>query len=214
MGKLNNALLSGTSGVVGPVVILKLGDTEIIRKRPKKSNIPPSPKKALTNLRMRSASRFVAGYLSFANTYFGERIGLSSRYNLAIKTILDATRLDYENQTLIKDFSAMAFAIGRLETITLTSLISPSPSKIKIDWHSNPLLSAARDKDQIIILFYCEEEESPHLLWSTTTRADKTITFTILEKYQSKTLHIWLSLCSQDHKSVATSQYLGTISVT
>jgi len=76
-------------------VIANVFGIEISRIRPKKNDKPATPKQALVKEHMKLSALFISGYKSFASQYFGERIGLKSRYNLAMTNIMNAYHIDF-----------------------------------------------------------------------------------------------------------------------
>lgn len=95
MGKLNDSLLSGSSGRTGRLVVANVSGTEILRVRPRKRTGQPSAKQLLIQERMKQCYDFILPYKAFASLYFGYRTGMRSSYNQAITNLLNAFKLDF-----------------------------------------------------------------------------------------------------------------------
>lgn len=213
MGKLHNALLSGSTGRTGSVVVVKIDNIEIIRSRPKKSTKEISPKRKLTLLRMQWASKFVSVYTSFANQYFGERSGLKSRYNFAIKNVLDASILEYDTMSLRRNYAQIQFAKGPLAPIMVTSVTSNIASSVSIQWIDNSDDSKTLATDSINILYYTDTEDKPKFLQNIALRKDGKSDIPLLNKYQGLTLHLWICTSSDSSGKASDSEYLGTVKI-
>jgi len=213
MGKVTDSILGGTTGRTGRIVIANVFGTEISRIRPKKSDKPATPKQVLVKDRMKLSAMFISGYKSFASSYFGQRSGMRSRYNMAMTNIMNAYKIDFTALSINRVNEDIIFSKGDLPEVPLNSLTSATPSTFTVLWEDNSDGTDALATDLICILYCAEDEDRPKLLRGIATRADGTVTVTLLSKYAGKTIHVWLCLLNAEGKRVSISEYVGNVVV-
>jgi len=213
MGKVTDSILGGTTGRTGRIVIANVFGTEISRIRPKKNDKPATPKQALVKERMKLSALFISGYKSFASQYFGERIGLKSRYNLAMTNIMNAYHIDFIALSIDRTNEEIMFSKGDLPEVALSGLNSATTSTFTVTWEDNSDGTDALPIDEICILYCADDEKRPKLLRNIATRADGSATVSLLNKYVGKTVNVWLCLLRADGTKVSISDYVGSVVV-
>jgi len=195
MGKLNDSLLSGSTGRTGRLVVANVAGTEILRVRPKKRTSGPSPKQLLIQDRMKQCYAFILPYKGFASLYFGTKQGMRSCYNQAITNLL------------------IQFARGSLLAAIPTGLSSPSAGSFTVEWYNNAAGDPDRETDQLQLLYVAEGEKSPLFIENMGERRDTTLTVNIPPNLQGKMIHVWITFRSQDMIQVSLSSYFGSVMV-
>lgn len=213
MGKLNDSLLSGSTGRTGRLVVANVGGVEVLRVRPKKSTKPPSTKQLLIQERMKQCYDFIIPYKAYASTFFGYKFAMRSRYNLAISNLLKAFKLQYDSNTIIRTYPEIDFSQGSLLTVIPTGLLSDNPQELKIDWRNNSGGNATRETDLLQVLVVGEEDKRPIFLEDVAKRLVGTVSIMVPPNFSQKTVHVWLAFKAADLSSASNSVYVGTITV-
>ena len=211
MGKLNDSLLSGSSGRTGRLVVANVSGTEILRARPRKRTGQATPKQLLVQSRMTKAYNFVSAYTPFAKDYFGKRIGMRSRFNQAMTNVLDAFKLDFLILTITPVFTEIEFARGPLLAAVPTALTVALAGSFTVDWFNNAAGNLDREADELQILYYAENEKKPIFLENAGLRADGTIDIPVAPTLQGKTIHVWIAFRSTILLEASTSAYVGSV---
>ena len=211
MGKLNDSLLSGSSGRTGRLVVANVSGTEILRARPRKRTGQATPKQLLVQNRMTQAYNFVSAYSAFAKDYFGKRVGMRSRFNQAMTNVLAAFKLDFLTLTIVPVYSEIEFARGSLLAANPTALTATVAGNFTIDWFNNAAGNPEREIDELQVLYYAVDEKKPIFLENAGLRADGTIDIPVAPTLQGKTLHVWIAFRSTVLMEASTSAYVGTV---
>ncbi|MDK7675613.1 DUF6266 family protein [Weeksella virosa] len=211
MGKINDSLLSGTSGRTGRIVVANVFGNEISKIRPRKRTKKPSQKQALIQLRMKKCAEFMASYRSFACSHYGKRVGMNSCYNLAMTNLLENFSIDYDTQTFNINYPTIYFAKGNLMGIIGVTFNMPSNDTLEINWQNNAGSITERENDWLQVLIATEGEANTIFLENAAKRSAETFTAIIPSIQSGKTIHLWLSFRSEDNSEVANSFYAGTL---
>lgn len=211
MGKLNDSLLSGSSGRTGRLVVANVAGTEILRVRPRKKTTPPSPKQALIQERMKKCYDFLLPYKGYASVYFGYRQGMRSSYNQAITNLLNAFKLDFALMNITPLFPEIEFSLGNLLAAVPTGIESSVAGALTVDWYNNAGGNPDRLADQLQLLYYDESQKSPVFLENLGERTDTTVTVNVPPYMSGKEVHVWIAFRSQDGMEVSISAYAGSV---
>ena len=213
MGKLNDSLLSGSSGRTGRLVVANVSGTEILRVRPRKSSTKPSAKQVLIQDRMKMCYDFIMPYKAFASVYFGYKIGMRSCYNQAITNLLNAYKLDYVQNKITPEYPEIMFSMGALLAAVPTGISSPAAGTLQIDWYNNAGTNIDNEVDQMILLFVAEGAKSPILMENLADRKDATTSVSVPPNLVGKKVHAWITFRSQNLLEVSVSSYVGSVTI-
>lgn len=213
MGKLNDSLLSGSSGRTGRLVVANVAGTEILRVRPRKKISAPSSKQLLIQDRMRQCYDFILPYKGFASLYFGTKVGMRSCYNQAITNLLNAYKLDFTLLTITPEYTEIEFARGNLLAPIPTGLTSPAAGSFEVEWYNNAAGDPDRETDQLQLLYMAEGQKSPVFIENMGERIDTTLTVTVPPNLQGKMVHVWIAFRALDMMQVSLSAYVGSVMV-
>ena len=83
MAEIKKGILGGFSGKVGTVVGVNWRGKDIIRSLPKKSKKRPTDLQLMQQIKFKKVIGFLQPIRPVLNLYFGNRVGLKSRYNIA-----------------------------------------------------------------------------------------------------------------------------------
>ena len=213
MSKLTDSLLSGSSGSIGRLVVANVYGTEILKSRPRKRSSAPSPKQQLVQNRMKMCGNFIASYRDFAKLYYGQRIGLKSRFNQAMTNLMNGHILNYTLMTITPDYPFLEFSKGNLPGIMSAALSTPAAATVKIDWTDNSGADPVRSTDKLQILYLAEDSQKTVFLQTGSERLDTTHSISLPAFLSGKNVHVWACFLSESGFEVSTSQYLGSIAV-
>jgi len=213
MGKVTDSVLGGTKGRTGRIVIANVNGTEISKTRPRLTDKPSTSKQTLVKSRMTIASEFVSGYKSFALKHFGQRTGLSSRYNKATGNVIKAYKLNYAANSIDRENSEILFSKGDLEGLYLNDLTASAALSFELTWDDNTDDEDAFGTDQVYVLYCAEDEHRPRLVRNIATRADGSANVSVMRRYRGKTLDVWVCALDADGERVSLSEYAGTVTV-
>lgn len=210
MAKLINSLLSGSSGKIGKIVVVQLGDQEIIRALPKKRS-SSSVQQLLVQHRMKIVYAFLSGYENYARKFFGQKVGVRSCYNFAMTSVLKAFKLDYENNRINPVYSEIEFSSGTLLPPIPAQLTSANSESLTLAWIDNAAENPECSADQLQILYCSEGEKTPVFIENAAKRRDTTFTITLPSSLSGITLHVWMAFRTITHTEVSASAYVGSI---
>lgn len=214
MGKLQDSLLSGSSGRTGRLVVANFAGTEILRVRPRKRTGDPTPKQALVQNRMKLSYDFILPYKNYAAKYFGTRSGMKSRYNYAITNILNAYKIDFDALTITLMFNEIEFSRGNLLAAIPTGLSSPVAGSLVIDWFDNSAAEPERLTDQLQLLYFADDELKPIFMENIAERQDATQSISVPPNLIGKTVHVWIAFRDVLLTDVSSSSYVGSVLIT
>lgn len=213
MGKLNDSLLSGSSGRTGRLVVANVAGTEILRVRPRKKTKEPSAKQLLIQERMKKCYDFILPYKAYASLYFGYRQGMRSSYNQAITNLLNSFKIDFNLMTIIPDFPEIQFSNGSLLAPIPTDIRSDNPAEITVEWYNNAAGNPDRLTDKLQLLYYDSTQKSPVFLGNMAERTDTQITVNVPPYLTGKELQVWIAFLSEDGMQASVSSYAGSVLV-
>lgn len=211
MGKLNDSLLSGSTGRTGRLVVANVSGTEILRVRPRKRTTPPTPKQALIQLRVKKAYDFILPYKAYASAYFGMRVGMRSCYNLAITNIINAYKLNFITMELNLIPSEVEFSHGSHLGAVPTGLSAATAGSFDIEWYNNSGGDQDKESDQLQVLYLAEGEYKPIFLENLAQRIDASATIPVAPNLQGKMIQVWIAFRTVDLMMASTSSYVGNV---
>ena len=211
MGKLNDSLLSGSSGRTGRLVVANVAGLEILKHRPRRRQATTNPRQLLIQQRMKVAYSFLTSYKHFATLYFGRKIGMRSQYNLAMANVLTAFKLDYTLMQIIPTYSEIAFARGTRHQAIATGLVSSAPNSFELQWMDNSGGNPLLQSDMAQILYAAEGENTSVFLGDIATRLETSYTASLTPDWSGKTVHVWLAFLAADGSAVSNSVYAGSV---
>lgn len=213
MGKLNDSLLSGSSGRTGRLVVANVDGTEILRVRPRKKTKTPSPKQLLIQERMKKCYDFILPYKGYASVYFGYRQGMRSCYNQAITNLLNAFKLDFALMTIVPAYPEVQFSNGNLLAPIPTGLSSAAAGTFTVEWYNNAAGDPDRLADQLQLLYFDETQKGPVFLGNMAERTDTTLTVSVPPYMSGRHVHVWIAFLSPDGIESSLSSYAGSIEI-
>ncbi len=212
MAKLINSILSGSSGKIGKLVVVQLGDQEIIRALPKK-RAGSSQDQLLVQQRMKNVYAFLSGYETYARKFFGKKVGVRSIYNFAMTSVLKAFKLDYENNQIIPVYEEIAFSSGTLLPPVSAQLTASVVGSFTLNWFDNSAGNSDRETDQLEVLYCVEGEIIPFFIENASQRSAANFIVDLPPDLAGNKLHVWMAFRNLNQTEVSNSLYVGTINL-
>lgn len=212
MGKLYDSLLSGTSGRTGRIVVANVYGHEFTKIRPRKRTSAPTPKQKMIQDRMKDCATFMQSYRSYACSYFGNRIGMKSPYNLAMTNLMSNFNIDYVASTITPNYPGILFSKGNLLAAIGNPLTLPTAATLQVSWQDNSGGNALREADLAQIMIAADDDLNTLFIENAATRVDAAYTVNIPVHLHGKTLNVWLAFKNEDETNASNSLYLGSIS--
>ncbi|RZK48781.1 MAG: hypothetical protein EOO99_08730 [Pedobacter sp.] len=211
MGIINLGLLSPVSGKVGPLVGANFRGLNVLRAKPKKSQKAPSPLQLDQRMRFSLAVTFISAMKSIVKDYYGNKAGVRSKLNRCVSYhAKEAITGVYPNLAI--DFDKVIFTKGELENSN-AHMANEVRHKIDINWANNEGTGFSKGSDRTIVVLYNADQKKFVWQLSTVERSVETIQIELPNSYNGDVIHGWISFCSADQQMVATSNYLGSITL-
>lgn len=218
MGKLENGLLRGVRGAVGPVVVSKSKGFSVVKIKAEKTSIPLTQPQIDQHNKFKMASKFVTqnetvyqiGYQYYKNRLIKPmNAGLSQALLTSFKGVSPSFTLDFANLKVSKDN-------GGLKEEHTASVVALAGQNVSVTWTSNDeyteLELVNRNLDRAIIMLYDETIGSSFLSIRDVTRAAGVKPIHVARAFVGGKVHVYFFFESVDGK-VSNTQYLGTITV-
>lgn len=208
MAEIKKGILGGFSGKVGPVVGVNWRGKDIIRSLPKKSKSQPTDLQLMQQIKFKKIIGFLQPIRLILNLYFGNRVGLKSRYNIATSYMLN-NALEMENGLPIIVLERVLVSKGDLVGFLQPTIETAGGDSFQMNWEDNSGQGNAQPSDFVNLVCYCEELNSFEVFQNVVTRDSMIIDVTLPTYYNGKKVNFWAFLNSETKAMASTSIYLG-----
>ncbi|RFN60351.1 DUF6266 family protein [Marixanthomonas ophiurae] len=211
MGTIQNGLLGGFSGKVGPVVGATWRNKNIIRSAPQPSSIPRSQAQLSNQSDFGLVSSFLAKYRFFLKQYFGESTAPSQRFYDAMSYHkLHATR--QENGLFYMNYPKVLISKGAIPGVLGVTLTLGVNNSIQLTWTDNSEQALAAPNDLLTVAAYAPALHTFYFFEACAERQDTTVNLTIPAGFTEQPLQLWATFTDQaKHPTAATSCYVGEV---
>ncbi len=213
MGTIKKGILGGFSGKVGTVIGANWRGLDVMRSLPKKSKSLPTPTQLEQRLRFGLAIKFLSPIKALIDKAYGTAEGTRSKFNLAMSYhVQEAVTGTMPDLTL--DFSKVLFAKGDLLGPWAPTVAVPQPAtELVFAWQPNADTGLSNEDDQAVVLVYNPMKQLYIISEGEAYRRDRGLGLKVPAVFTGDEVHCWMSFISADGKQVATSVYLGPITV-
>ena len=211
MGTYNKGILGAFSGKVGPVVGASWRGKEVMRSLPKKGNKVPTATQLLQRQKFAMVQTFLSGINPVVKRYYGSNSGLKTRGNNAMSYLMREA-LVFTDPDFEWDYSKVLISRGDLIGFDEATL-DVSAGEINVMWTDNSGQGEALDTDQLVLLVFDPESKAVVYSLAAGERADEAATLAMPSNLLGADVEVWATFVSTDEKLVATSLYLGTVTV-
>ncbi len=214
MGKLENGLLRGVRGLVGPIVVAKGIGVSIVRIKGEKTSKPPKQSQVNQRNRFKRAIKFVTqtkSVMSIGYQYYTG--GVIKPLNAAMRDLLDNGitgvspdyKIDFPNVQISK-------SEGGLKEEHNAVLAATAGQNLTVSWDAEEVYSTndllIRNLDKVMILLYNETNDMSFTSVGDVTRAEGTKTIHLPRVFVGGKVHGWMFFSSAEG-NVSNSQYMG-----
>ena len=211
MGTYNKGILGAFSGKVGPVVGASWRGKVVMRSLPKKGNKVPTATQLLQRQKFAMVQTFLSGINPVVKRYYGSNSGLKTRGNNAMSYLMREA-LVFTDPDFEWDYSKVLISRGDLIGFDEATL-DVSAGEINVMWTDNSGQGEALDTDQLVLLVFDPESKAVVYSLAAGERADESATLAMPSNLLGADVEVWATFVSADEKLVATSLYLGTVTV-
>jgi len=219
MATLKNGILGGVSGKIGNVVGSSWNGIDYLK------TLPSHYTDAKTDVQVSNRSRFlsVIRFLQPITEFI--RVGYKS---LALKKTAfnAATSYHYHNAIsgeypdIVIDFTKVIVSRGNLTGAYNAAAISTTAATMQISWADNSTDGSAKADDVAMVVVYHPVLKEAYFTLNAGSRSDLSADLQLPQSFSGGEVHVYLSfmaldaLSSQATKSVSTSVYVGSVTVT
>jgi len=207
MGKLNNGILGGFSGKVGPVVGAKWRGIDTVRSQPEERTTDASPAELAQQAKFALVSTFMnpmrelleTGFEAFAQ----KRTGTNAAEGYALKNAVMGTAPDFY---LLCEY--VQVCRGELPCVEEAVAGSEKTDQVVFNWVNNAGRGKAKDDDKAILVVLCHACQSCIFTLAGAPRSAGTDILHV-HGFSGHEVQTWLSFKSKDKKDIATSIFTG-----
>lgn len=211
MGTLQNGLMGGFSGKVGPVVGATWRNKNIIRSAPQLSSKPRSQAQLSNQSNFGLVSTFLAKYRSFINAYFIPDADGKAAYGSAMSYHRKHATIQ-ENGLYYMNYPKVLISKGTLPGV-LGITLTPLPNDdIQLTWEDNSEQTLAAPTDLLTVATYAPALHTFYFFEACAERQDTTVNLTIPAGFTEQPLQLWATFTDQaEHPAAASSCYVGEL---
>ena len=203
MGIINQGILGGFSGKVGPIVGFRWKSNYYIRARAAKVSNPRTPKQQEQRGKFATAFSFLKAIKPFIRIGYKELTQDKSAFNSAMSYTLKRAVTGSGKEIKI-DFDRALVSMGTLMPI-FEGTATQNGNKMYFNWQDNSGMGNAEDTDIAMLLVYNKNKETAVYDTKTALRSSQHAELQLPSDWQDDELIAYLSFCSADGNTIANS---------
>ena len=203
MGIINQGILGGFSGKVGPIVGFRWKSNYYIRARAAKVSNPRTPKQQEQRGKFATAFSFLKAIKPFIRIGYKEFTQDKSAFNAAMSYTLKRAVTGSGKEIRI-DFNRVLVSMGTLMPI-FEGTATQNGNKMYFNWQDNSGIGNAEDTDIAMLLVYNKDKETAVYDTKTALRSSQHAELQLPSDWQDDELIAYLSFCSADGNTIANS---------
>ena len=203
MGIINQGILGGFSGKVGPIVGFRWKSKYYIRARAAKTSNPRTPRQQEQRGKFATAFNFLKTIKPFIRMGYKEFTQDKSAFNAAMSYTLKRA-VTGSGKDIAIDFNRVLVSMGTLMPI-FEGTAMQEKDKMSFNWQNNSGMGNAEDTDIAMLLVYNTDKETAVYNTEATLRSDKHAELALPDNWQDDELVAYLSFRSADGSCVANS---------
>ena len=203
MGIINQGILEGFSGKVGPIVGFHWKSKYYIRARAAKVSNPRTPKQQEQRGKFATAFSFLKAIKPFIRIGYKEFTQEKSAFNAAMSYTLKRAVTGNGKETSI-DFNRALVSMGTLMPV-FEGTATQNEGQMYFNWQDNSGIGNAEDTDIAMILVYNKDKETAVYDTEAALRSGCHAVLQLPADWQNDELIAYLSFCSADGSCVANS---------
>ena len=203
MGIINQGILGGFSGKVGPIVGFRWKSNYYIRARAAKVSNPRTPKQQEQRGKFATAFSFLKAIKPFIRIGYKELTQDKSAFNSAMSYTLKRAVTGSGKEIRI-DFNRVLVSMGTLMPV-FEGTATQDGNKMHFNWQDNSGTGNAEDTDIAMLLIYNKDKETAVYDTKTALRSSQHAELQLPSDWQDDELIAYLSFCSADGNTIANS---------
>ncbi|PVW12850.1 DUF6266 family protein [Marixanthomonas spongiae] len=211
MGTLQNGLMGGFSGKVGPVVGATWRNKNIIRSAPQLSNKPRSQAQLSNQSNFGLVSTFLAKYRAFINAYFIPDADGKAAYGSAMSYHRKHATIKI-NGLYYMNYLKVLISKGPLPGVWNLTFTQGAINSFQLTWDDNSEQPLAAPNDLLTVATYAPALHTFYFFEACAERQDTSVQLTIPAGFTEQNLQLWATFTDQaKHPTAATSCYVGEV---
>lgn len=203
MGTINQGILGGFSGKVGPIVGFRWKSKYYIRARAAKVSNPRTPKQQEQRGKFATAFNFLKNIKPFVRIGYKEFTRERSAFNSAMSYMLKRA-VTGDGKDVKIDFDRVLVSTGSLMPV-FEGTATQDRDKMYFDWQDNSSMGNAESADIAMLLVYNKDKETAVYDTEAALRSDRHAELSLPNDWEGDELVAYLSFCSADGNSIANS---------
>jgi len=211
MGKIKQGILGGFSGTVGSVVGGSWKGINYMRGKAASIKNPQTLQQMQQRNKFAVAAFVLQPITAFIRVGFKRYAHKKTEFNAAMSyTIRNAIVGDYPDYMI--DFESLLVSRGSL-TGANSGTATPVSGKIKLEWEDNSGIGEAKPTDKALAVAINPAKGEAAYITEGAPRSAKTEDLMVSPYWAGDDVEVYLAFISEDGKDVASSSYLGTVTV-
>ena len=211
MGTYNKGILGAFSGKVGPIVGATWRGKDVMRSLPKRSNRVASAAQLLQRQKFSMVNDFLGGLQPVVKRYYGSNSVIKTRRNQAMSYLMREA-LIFTDPDFEWDYSKVLISRGDLTGMEDATL-DVAAGAISVLWTNNSNQGEAAADDVLVLVVYDPVTKAVVYSLAAGERADEAASLAMPSYLDGAEVQVWATFVAADEKLVATSLYLGSITV-
>ena len=203
MGTINQGILGGFSGKVGPIVGFRWKSKYYIRARAAKVSNPRTPKQQEQRGKFATAFNFLKNIKPFIRIGYKEFTRERSAFNSAMSYMLKRA-VTGDGKDVKIDFDRVLVSTGSLMPV-FEGTATQDRDKMYFDWQDNSDMGNAESADIAMLLVYNKDKETAVYDTEAALRSDRHAELSLPSDWEGDELVAYLSFCSADGSCVSNS---------
>ncbi|MDE3236947.1 MAG: hypothetical protein KGO81_13420 [Bacteroidota bacterium] len=211
MGTFVKGILGGFSGTVGTVIGGSWKGIDYMRSQPARKTGTVTQAQLEQQMKFGMMVKFLqsmSGLLSVSfRNYAIKMTGPNNALSYNLKNAITGT---YPLYTI--DYSLVLVSRGDMPNATNPAAVAGTAGKVNFSWVNNAGTGKAKNTDKALLAVYCEDFNQAIY---TTGSASRSAGAEILDvtPFSGKEVQVYIGFISEDNREVATSTYLGQVTV-
>lgn len=203
MGTINQGILGGFSGKVGPIVGFRWKSKYYIRARAAKVSNPRTPKQQEQRGKFATAFNFLKNIKPFVRIGYKEFTRERSAFNSAMSYMLKRA-VTGDGKDVKIDFDRVLVSTGSLMPV-FEGTATQDRDKMYFDWQDNSSMGNAESADIVMLLVYNKDKETAVYDTEAALRSDRHAELSLPNDWEGDEQVAYLSFCSADGSCVSNS---------
>ena len=212
MATIKKGILGGFSGKVGTVIGGNWKGVDYMRSLPKASSKPATALQTDQRLKFAAVMAFLKPIAAIVTKGYqsvtGARTPLNAAVSYHVKNAITGISPDFTIDT-----SKVIFSQGDIAGAWAPMVESTLPASISFSWQDNTGTGLAESEDKAVLLVHNPAKAQYVSLENAAERADGEVNLILPANFTGDEVDCWISFSTEDGKRMATSVYIGKVTV-